>query len=89
MEAVILNKPVIILNLSGDPDRVNYVHEGVALGVYDPANLPATVEKILDDSSILHEKREDYIKKYLYKVDGKATERVVSLIKPLLEEFKC
>jgi|BioPla2DNA2_1021312.scaffolds.fasta_scaffold32688_3 CDP-glycerol glycerophosphotransferase (TagB/SpsB family) len=89
MEAVILNKPVIILNLSGDPDRVNYVHEGVALGVYDPANLPATVEKLLDDSSILHEKREDYIKKYLYKVDGKATERVVSLIKPLLEEYKC
>ncbi|MBA7480151.1 hypothetical protein ES707_15598 [subsurface metagenome] len=88
MEAVILNKPVIILNLSGEPDRVNYVHEGVALGVYDPANLSSAIEKLLDDSSILHEKREEYIKKHLYKIDGKATERVVNLIKSLLEESK-
>lgn len=88
MEAVILNKPVIVLNLGGDPDRVNYVSEGVALGVYDPADLSFAVEKILDDNSILHENREDYIKKYLYKVDGKATERVVDLILSLLDESK-
>jgi len=88
MEAVILNKPVIVLNLSGDPDQVNYVREGVALGVYDSENLSFAVEKLLDDGSILHEKREEFIKKYLYKVDGKATERVVSLIKSLLEESK-
>ncbi len=88
MEAVILNKPVIILNLSSEPDRVNYVHEGVALGIYDPANLSPAIEKLLDDSSILQGKREEYIKKYLYKVDGKATERVVSLIKSLLDESK-
>ena len=89
MEAVILNKPVIILNLSGEPDRMNYVHENVALGVYDPANLSSAIEKLLDDSSILHEKREEFIKKYLYKVDGKATERVVTLMKSLLDEAKC
>lgn len=88
MEAVILNKPVIILNLSGEPDRVNYVREGVALGVYDPENLSSAIGKLLDDGSILHEKREEYIKKYLYKVDGKATERVLELIKSLLEESK-
>jgi len=89
MEAVILNKPVIILNLSGEPDQVNYVHENVALGVYDPANLSSAIEKLLDDSSILHEKREEFIKKYLYNVDGKATERVVTLMKSLLDEAKC
>jgi CDP-glycerol glycerophosphotransferase (TagB/SpsB family) len=89
MEAVILNKPVIILNLSGEPDSVNYVHEGVALGVYNPANLSSAIEKLLDDGSILHEKREKYIKRYLYKVDGKATERVVNLIESLLDESKC
>ena len=86
MEAIILNKPVIILNLSGEPDRVNYVHEGVALGVYDPADLSSTIEKLLDNGSILYDKREKFIEKYLYKVDGKATERVVNLITSLLDE---
>jgi len=88
MEAVILNKPVIVLNLSGKPDQVNYVREGVALGVYDPANLPSAMGKLLDDSSIFQEKRGEYIKKYLYSTDGKATERVVNLINILLDESK-
>lgn len=88
MEAVILNKPVIVLNLSGDPDQVNFVSEGVALGVYDQVDLFSATKKILDDNSILHEKREEYIKKYLYKIDGKATERVVNLIISLLDESK-
>lgn len=88
MEAVILNKPVIVLNLSGEPDRVNYVREGVALGVYNPAELSSTIKILLDDNSILNEKREEYIRKYLYKTDGKATERIVNLVKSLLDESK-
>ena len=85
MEAVVLDKPVIVLNLSGEPDAVGYVAEGVALGVYDENDLKPTIEKLLKDDSELAENRKEYIKKYLYKIDGKSTERVVQLIEKTLE----
>ena len=80
MEAVALNKPVVTLNLSGEPDLVEYVKEGVALGVYKEENLKPAIEKLLKDDSELARNRAKYIEKYLYKTDGKATERVVNLI---------
>ena len=86
MEAVALNKPVIILNLSGEPDPVEYVKEGVALGVYKEEDLKPAIEKLLKDDSELAKNREKYIEKYLYKIDGKATERVVNLIEEILDE---
>lgn len=81
MEAVILNKPVIILNLSGEADSVDYVKEGVALGVYEQSQLKTTIEKLLNDDNLLKNNRHQFVFKYLYKVDGKSTERIVSLIK--------
>ena len=85
-EAVALNKPVIILNLSGESDPVEYVKEGVALGVYDEKDLKATVEKLLQDDSELAKNRKKYIEKHLYKIDGNATERVVNLIEEMIKE---
>lgn len=86
IEAVILNKPVVILNLSREPNQVNYVREGVALGVYNPVDLLSAIEKLIEGSSTLHENRNNYINKYLYKIDGKATDRIVNLIKSMLDK---
>jgi len=86
MEAVALKKPVVILNLSGEPDLVEYVEEGVALGVYKEEDLEPTIEKLLEDDSELTKNRERYIEKYLYKVDGKATGRTVKLIEEMINE---
>lgn len=80
MEAIALNKPVIILNLGGEPDVVDYVEQGVAFGVYKEEDLKPIIEKLLKDDTDLAKNRERYIEKYLYKLDGKATERVVNLI---------
>ena len=88
MEAVVMNKPVIILNMSGKPDPVEYVKEGVALGVYKEEDLKQAIEKLLKDDIELAENRKRYIEKYLYKIDGKATERVVNLITMMMEERK-
>ena len=71
MEAVALGKPVIILNLSGKPDPVEYVQEGVALGIYNSDDLFAAMKRLLVDDSELSAQRERYIEKYLYKIDGK------------------
>lgn len=85
MEAVALNKPVIILNLSAESDPVEYVVEGVASGVYKEEDLKPAIEKLLKDDSGLAKNRQKYIEKYLYKIDGKATERVVSLILKIIK----
>lgn len=86
MEAVALNKPVIILNLSDQDDSVEYVVEGVATGVYDAGLLKESIERLLRDDSELAANREKYIQKYLYKVDGKATQRVLEIILSYLDE---
>jgi glycosyltransferase involved in cell wall biosynthesis len=88
MEAIALNKPVIVLNLSGEPDVVDYVEQGVALGVYKEGDLRAIIEKLLKDDSELAKNRAKYIEKYLYKIDGKATERVVNLIEEMITNRK-
>jgi glycosyltransferase involved in cell wall biosynthesis len=87
-EAVALNKPVIILNLSGEPDPIDSVKEGVALGVYKEEDLKTAIEKLLKDDSELAKNRKHYIEKYLYKIDGKATERVINLIEEMIKESK-
>jgi hypothetical protein len=88
MEAVALNKPLIILNLSGKSDAVDYVEQGVALGVYKEEDLKITIEKLLTSDLELAGNREQYIRKYLYKIDGKAAERVVSVIERIIHKEK-
>ncbi|MCK4528888.1 CDP-glycerol glycerophosphotransferase family protein [candidate division WOR-3 bacterium] len=86
MEAVILNKPVIILNLSGEPDPVEYVKESVAIGVYKEGELKPAIERLLKDDSELVRNRKKYIRKYLYKIDGNATERVAKVVAEMILE---
>ena len=83
IEAIAMNKPVIVLNLSNEPDPVEYVKEGVACGVYRKEDLEPIVHMLINED-ILLKSREQYIRNYLYKIDGKATERVIKLIKDLL-----
>lgn len=85
LEAVALRKPLIVMNLGGQPDILNYVQEGIACGVYRPEDLRPTVEQLLRDDSCLARNREEFIRRYLYRVDGKAAERVVALIEEVAE----
>ena len=84
MEAVALNKPIILLNLSGEPDPVEYVKEGVAIGVYKEEELKPVIERLLKDDSELVRNRKKYIRKYLYKIDGNATERVAKVVDEMI-----
>lgn len=84
-EAIALNKSIIILNLSEEGDYGEYVTEGVAIGVYDKESLKPTIKKLLLDDFNLVENKNKYIEKYLYKIDGKSTERVAELISNFLK----
>lgn len=84
MEAAALNKPIIVLNLSGEPDVVDYVKDGIALGVYNKEELIPTVKRLLEDDSILCRRRDEYVSRYLYKMDGRASQRVADFLEKLL-----
>lgn len=84
MEAVALNKPVIVLNLDDGTDYAGYVEEGVACGVYKDEDLTTAIDELLQDDSRLAKNRDKYIEKYLYKIDGKASERVIDIIENML-----
>jgi predicted glycosyltransferase len=86
VEAVALGKPVIVLNLDRTPDAVDYVAEGVAVGVYSQESLTETITSLLDDDHVLASKRPDYIRRNIYRVDGQASERVAQLVKRIIRE---
>jgi len=63
---------------------VEYAKEGVALGIYSSEKLKDAIINLLEDDSVLCKNRSRYIEKYLYRIDGKATERVVNLLAGVL-----
>ena len=86
MEALALDKPLLLMNFSGEPDKIDYVEQGVARGVYEPQDLSAAVENLLNNKSDIAEKRREYIARCLYKIDGKATARIIEVIEEMLRE---
>jgi len=88
VEAVILNKPLILINFGKEIDNNNYVNEGIAIGVYKKEDFLPAVEKLLKGDAELNKNRQKFIEKFLFKNDGKSTERVVDLIYKTIKENK-
>ena len=86
MEAVAVQKPVVILKLGLRPESTDYVAEGVAIQVADRSQLRPTIERLLEDDSMLSKNRSKFIGKYLYRMDGKSTQRMIDLISKMLDE---
>lgn len=86
-EAIILNKPVITINLTGRPDIMPYAESGAAIGVYRQEDVAPAMEKALyerDTKERLREARARFIPEHCYKIDGKASERLVGLITEMM-----
>lgn len=90
LEAMILNKPVIIVNLTNKSDLVPYVNKGAALGIYKEEDIANGIKMIMEDSNniksqiMLNQKK--FIFDYAYKVDGKSSRRIVDLIYSMIDE---
>jgi len=89
LEAMILGKPVVTVNLTNQPDPVPYAQSGAALGVYKAEDIAPAVKKALNDPETrerLKQGREKYLYQQFYKLDGQATKRVVELIYKMIKE---
>jgi len=86
IEAMLMKKFVIVINLLGARDPTPYVEGGGAIGVYKENDVEPTIKNVLFDEKIQKEfeaKRERFLEYHL--LHGKATENVVELIKEMIE----
>lgn len=91
LEAMILGKPVIIVDFTNKPIPTIYAECGAAVGVYNEADLAPTIEKVLYSQKVQRElknNRKKFVYEHAYKIDGQASKRVVDLIKLMIEESR-
>ena len=91
LEAMLLDKPVITVNLSGRPDLFPFAESGAAIGVYDEKSLVPAIRKALYDAKVgseMKRKRTQFVQEHAYKQDGQASKRMAELIIQLAEEAK-
>jgi hypothetical protein len=86
IDALLLEKPVVTVNLSGGEDFIPYAKYGVAVGVWNKNKTEEAIKKALYDKKIINKlkkSRENFFYEYIYKNDGKASERFANLIEKL------
>lgn len=81
LEAILLDKPLITLNLTGKEDRVAYAEAGAALGVYDLNVLEESIIKVFEDDSLVEVLMNNRRK---FQSDGLAAEKVNDFIEQLI-----
>jgi len=87
LEAMIMDKPVITLNITKRKDRVPYADKAAAVGVYNSEDIEAAVEKIFSDNAIqerLRFGRKKFLEDYTYRLDNESTGRVRNLLESLV-----
>jgi glycosyltransferase involved in cell wall biosynthesis len=87
LEAMMFDKPVVIINLFGKPERIPYVTSGAVLGVYHYQDIEPAINKALFDEetrSRLKERRDGFVYNYAYKTDGKSSQRIVELMNEMI-----
>jgi len=91
LEAMMIGKPVVIIDLSGRPVAVPYVKEGAALAVYREEDIEKAIRKSLydkDNRSRMKLEREKFVRNWAHKPDGRTSERIVTLMKEMIKTNK-
>jgi len=82
-EANLIGTPTITIDLSGRDDRVPYAEMGGAVGVYERRDILPQLRGVLFDEKLredLAQKRDEFMPAHVGPTDGKATERISSII---------
>ncbi len=82
LEAMILGKPVITLNILEDDFVVEWItKEDVTLNISYKDDIKSSVKKVLKHKNLFKARSADFIKKVLGRIDGRASKRIVELVK--------
>lgn len=83
-ETVLLGKPLVTLNLTGEPDPIPLCDFGVGLGLHSEEELLPALQKILEDRSLIEKFNKARDKHFSMIINGEGTDRVVKLINEML-----
>lgn len=89
LEAMMFDKPVIILNLFNKKNSLPYIESGVAIGVYKLESIIPAIKDVLynnETCQILFKNREKFLSEYVHMRDGLSAKRVASLIEQMIEK---
>lgn len=90
-EAMVFDKPVIVVNLFKEPDYMGYIASGAAICVERDEDLAPAIHSALYDEQVrgtLDENRKKFLYEHTYIQDGQATKRVADLIIQMIEESR-
>ena len=82
VEAMILERPLICMNLTGKPDKLPYAQQGAALGVHQPQEVgPALMNALFDEETktSLAKRQTAFLKREFSTTGGDASLRIVKL----------
>ena len=80
---MVLEKPVLVVNLTGYPDTVPYVSSGAAIGVYREEEIAPAIESALwggEQIQKMLQAQRKFVEDYVFKIAGKSKERVFQLL---------
>src|SRR3989344_4798706 len=83
LEALAFNKPVISINLGDVKEELPYVGKGVCVEINNEGMIYEAILSVLTNKEVVEKLKKNqnpFIKSLFYKIDGRSTERVVSLI---------
>jgi len=86
IDALILGKPLLLINLSDDREFLPFVPMGAAFGAYTKEEIMPAFKRLFENPEELKGGREKAISYVVYKTDRKSLERVLNLIGKLLKE---
>jgi len=90
-EALILNKPAIVVNLTGELDSMPYVESGAAIGASREEDIAPAIRTALYDKEVhqrLAKARNEFVYEHTYLQDGQGSKRVADLIIQMIEESR-
>jgi len=80
LEALFVQKPLVIVNLTGEDDLIPFVKEGVAVGVSRAEDILPAVRNAFGHVSRSEAARRRFVEMYAGAVDGRSAERVASFV---------
>jgi len=90
IEAALFNKPVLILNFSGQINPLLCAKDGVAIEIINSEDISKNISNLLYDQNIIKSLRVNnnkFINRYAYKLDGNAHLRVCNLIEETVKKY--
>lgn len=86
IEAAAIGRPVVVLNLDGQADVMDYVEGGLAQGVYDEVELLAALDQVRRDPDAGRRERDAYVAEQLHLIDGRTAERIVDAMASMRDD---